>query len=49
MFRTPGVGVVRRYSVDVGDGSLVLLASCLDEADEAEEASVALVSSNPSG
>lgn len=50
MSRTPGVGVVRRYTVDVELGGAVdLAASWLEEAEEAAAASVALVILKPSG
>ena len=52
MFRDPEVGVVRRYDVlldvVVLDGSSCV-AVCVANTDEADEASEALVFSNPSG
>ena len=52
MLRTPGVGVVRKYAVPVlVSVALVAVAgwSCVDCRDEADEASLALVNSKPSG
>lgn len=50
MFRTPGVGVVRKYEVVVADSELVSVAdACARLAAEAEAAAVALVRSKPSG
>lgn len=53
MARTPGVGVVRRYEVDVALGVEAAVAAmdeaALAEADNAEAASVALVRLKPSG